>query len=246
MQHKVVITRHRPWLRWALICVVTVVVLAGAWALYAYTRTTTVSEFEQIRAEREELAVQRQKLASQLRASQAEVTQLKEQLVFMERSQEIDRTACESVKGSLKTLQSELSQLQEQVAFYRGIVSPGESRAGVRVYEFSVGRSPVAGVHRYELVLIQSVRHDRRIKGKVEMTVHGIQGGQMTALPMSELALNSDKNLVFSFKYFQEFSGEFRLPEGFRPVRVMVSVDPDGSRNKRIDNDYDWKQILGD
>lgn len=246
MQHKVVITRHRPWLRWALIAALTSLVLAGAWALYAYTRTTTVSEFEEIRAEREELARQRQKLASQLRASQSEITQLKEQLVFMERSQEIDRTACESVKGSLKTLQSEVSQLQEQVAFYRGIVSPGESRAGVRVYEFKVAPAPVAGVYRYDLVLIQSVRHDRRIRGEVEIMIHGIRSGEMLGLPLDQIALNSDKNLVFSFKYFQEFSGEFRLPEGFRPVRATVSVDPSGKRDKRIDNDYDWKQILGD
>lgn len=245
MEHRVIIKRHRPYLRWLIVGSVSGVLLIAAWALYTYTRSTTVSDFEQARAERATFLRDRQRLAAQLRKAEREVLSLKEQLVYAKRSQEIDKAACETVRASLGGLQASVSELQEQVAFYRGIVSPEESRAGVRVYEFRITPSAVAGVYRYELVLIQSVRHDRTVKGKVDLRLSGMQDGAMTELPLGSLSLEPVDSLLFSFKYFQEFSGELRLPDGFRPVRVQLAVDPSGKRQPSIETEYDWPQILG-
>ena len=183
--------------------------------------------------------------SAQLRKAEREVLSLKEQLVYLQRSQEIDKAACETVRQSLGGLQASVSELQEQVAFYRGIVSPEESRAGVRVYEFRIRPTPVADVYRYELVLIQSVRHERTVKGRVDLTISGMRAGKLVSLGLDTLSLEPMESLVFSFKYFQEFSGELRLPSGFRPVRVQLAVDPSGKRQPSIESEFDWPQILG-
>ena len=242
---KVVITAYRPRLRWALTAAATAAIAMAAWGLYSYTRATTVVDFEKAQTERDRLLEERRELTGKLRESHAEVEALKDQIVYLERSQEIDQQACTTVKTSLAGLQEEVADLQEQVAFYRGIVSPDASRAGVRVYEFKVYPTQAASVFRYDLVLIQSVRHDRRIAGRVEITLQGMSGGQTQVRRLSELILSGEKNMVFSFKYFEEFGGEFRLPDGFRPTRAVVAVLPDGGAVPKIEDEFEWSKIQG-
>ena len=153
-------------------------------------------------------------LTGNLRASNAQIESLKDQNVYLQRSQEIDQLACATVKASLASLQEEVADLQEQVAFYRGIVSPDASRAGVRVYDFKI--YPTA-----------------------------TPGGQTGTHRLSELVLSGERNLVFSFKYFEEFGGEFRLPGGFQPTRAVVAVLPDGGAVPKIEDEYEWSHIQG-
>ena len=241
---KVVITQYRPRLRWALTAGVTAAIAMGAFGLYRYTRATTVVDFERAQSERDRLLDERRDLTQKLRASHAEVESLKDQVVYLQRSQEIDQQACATVKSSLASLQEDVADLQEQVAFYRGIVSPDTTGTGVRVYEFKVHPTATAAVFRYELVLIQSVRRDRRIAGRVEINLQGSSGGQPQVRRLSELMLSGERNLVFSFKYFEEFGGEFRLPDGFHPTRATVAVLPDGGAVPKPD-EFDWSKIQG-
>jgi hypothetical protein len=241
---RVVIRAYSPRLRWALIAGSTALLAIAAFGLYRYTRATTVVDFERAQTERDQLLAERRDLTTKLRDSHAQVEQLKDQVVYLQRSQEIDQQACATVKASLTGLQEEVSDLQEQVAFYRGIVSPDASRAGVRVYEFKVAPTATNGVYRFDLVLIQSVRHDKRIAGHIEVAVQGTAGGQTQAHRLSDLTISGEKNLVFSFKYFEEFGGEFRLPDGFRPTRALVDVIPDGGGPK-IEDEFEWSKIQG-
>ncbi|MBI2384180.1 MAG: hypothetical protein HYV18_08935 [Gammaproteobacteria bacterium] len=245
MKRRVVITAYRPWMRWTLLTGGSALLALGAWALYAYTRATTVSDFERAQIERDQLMAERRELTRSLREARKEISDLKEQVVYLQRSQEIDKQACETVRSSLTHLQEEASDLQEQVAFYRGIVSPDSSRAGVRVYEFKVFGTSTPGVFRYELVLIQSVRHDRRIAGRIEVAVQGLQAGLPQSVRLTDVTLGNGQNLLFSFKYFEEFAGEFRLPDGFRPTRVSVAVVPEGSGLPRVEDEYEWSKIQG-
>ena len=242
---KVVIKAYRPRLRYALIAAGTAVIAVSAWGLYSYTRATTVVDFQKAQTERDRLLQERRDLTGKLRESHAEIAKLKDQIVYLERSQEIDQQACTTVKDSLAKLQEEVADLHEQVAFYRGIVSPDASRAGVRVYEFKVYPTATASVFRYDLVLIQSVRHDRRIAGRVEITLQGVAGGQTQVRRLSELSVGGERNLLFSFKYFEEFGGEFRLPDGFRPTRAIVAVLPDGGAVPKVEDEFEWSKIQG-
>lgn len=242
---RVVIKAYRPRLRMALTAAAAAALAIAAWGLYSYTRATTVVDFERARTERDRLLEERRDLTAKLRESNARIETLKDQVVYLERSLDIDKQACATVKASLGGLQAEVADLQEQVAFYRGIVSPDASRAGVRVYEFKVYPTATASVFRYALVLIQSVRHDRRIAGRVEISLQGLSGGQIQVRRLSELILSGERNLVFSFKYFEEFGGEFRLPADFRPTRAVVAVLPDGGAVPKIEDEFEWAKIQG-
>jgi hypothetical protein len=246
IKHKIVIAAHRPWRRWLLIGGSSAAVLAGGFGLYSYTRAHTVSDFEKANTERMQLRDDNRKLSQELRSALSDNQGLRDQVAYLGRSEEIDGKACTTVKQSLASLQEETADLKQQLAFYRGIVSPAESQAGVRVFEFKVygdtSKDARPGGYKYELVLIQSVRHDRHIDGSLGISFEGYNGAAKQNLKLADLATDGNKNLVFSFKYFEEFSGSFRFPEGFKPLRATVTVEGDGT--PRIDDDYDWGKII--
>jgi hypothetical protein len=245
IRHKIVIAAHRPWRRWLLIGGTTAAVLAGGFGLYRYTRAHTVSDFEKANTERNQLRDDNRQLSQQLRAALAENQTLRDQVAYLGRSEQIDGSACSTVKESLTSLQAETADLRQQLTFYRGIVSPSESQAGVRVFEFKVygaGAKDKPGTYKYDLVLIQSVRHDKRIDGDVAVSFEGYDGSAKRSFKLGDLVTDGNKNLVFSFKYFEEFSGSFRFPEGFKPLRATVTLEGDGT--PRIDDDYDWGKII--
>ena len=240
MQHTIIIRRHRPKFRLLLTAFVVAALALSGWGLYRYTRQSTVADFEKATTERDRLLDERRALTQQLRAAKAEASKLRDALAYAEQSKSIDGDACRSVRDSLAKLESESATLREQLAFYRGIVSPKEARAGVRVQDLKVRRSGAGW--RYELVLIQAIREESRIAGAVELSIEGVQGAKAAQLALADLVTAGEKNLVFSFKYFEEFSGEFRLPAGFRPTRVVVTLRPANDRPTVVDQ-FDWSSI---
>ncbi|HEX4871191.1 MAG TPA: DUF6776 family protein [Nevskiaceae bacterium] len=246
MQHRIVIQRHRPGLRAALIGGGAFLLLVSGFALYHYTRSTTVSDFERTKSELETLREERRSLSRELRQARAEIDELRDQVAFAERSSEIDTQACATVQASLAAIESEAADLREQVAFYRGIVSPEQARAGVRVLELRVSPGEQPGWLRYDLVLIQSVRHDRRIAGSVDLRFEGTRAGKPETLRLSELQAADQPAARFDFKYFQEFGGEFRLPAGFAPGRVRVTLSPSGQGAPEVEDEFEWARIQSD
>lgn len=241
MKHQIIIQRHRPWLRPALIIGGVALLALGSWGLYSYTRAHTLSDYERTQVEVEQLREERRQLNRELRETHARMGDLKDQVVYEQRSSEIDTQACETVRESLMRLQTEAATLREQLGFYRGIVAPDLSRAGVRVYELKVRKGASADSYAYDLVLIQSVRHDRRMSGRVEISIEGANGGQPQTLNWGNVAVGGGKGLSFAFKYFEEFSGEWRLPSGFKPQRVVTRLLVDGEND--VEDQFDWKQV---
>lgn len=240
MSHSIIIRRNRPWLRLALTTLVVALLALAAFALYRYTRQNTVVDFEKATSERDQLQAERRSLGQQIRTANSEVLRLRDELAYAEQSKTIDGDACKSVKGSLSKLEAESAALREQLAFYRGIVSPKEARAGVRVQELKMQRTAVGW--NYNLVLIQSVREEARIAGTIALSIEGVQGATKKTLAMADLLMAGDKNLVFSFKYFEEFKGEFRLPSGFKPLQAVVTLTPVDDRPAIVDQ-FDWAKI---
>lgn len=240
MKHSIIIRRHRPWMRLGLTAAVSAVLALSGWGLYRYTRQSTVADFEKATSERDRLLEERRSLSQQLRAARSDAARLRDEVAYLTQSKTIDGDACKSVKDSLAKIERETSSCREQLAFYRAMVAPKESRAGVRVQELKVRRTP-AGWH-FSLMLIQSVREEARIAGSAEVTIEGLQAARPASLKLSELVTAGDRNLLFSFKYFEEFGGDFKLPQGFKPLRAVVSLNPANDRPSVIDQ-YQWADI---
>ena len=247
MQHRVVI-RHgrRPW-GWIAAAVAGALVLLGA-AGYAGYRigvdgdgTFSLEEFPGGGEPTDE----RRRLARELRAARDELAGIKGKTAFDARSCELDTQACEAVRHSVGELEAQVAELREQLVFYRNVAAPEqEVRAGVRVMRLALESAGVPGAWEYELVLVQPTRRDRTAAGLWDLKIAGMLGKQMRTLALADLRSEKPPDRAFSFRSFQEFGGHLKLPAGFLPSRVTVTLRvQDGKETAEVEESFDWARV---
>lgn len=169
-------------------------------------------------------------------------SELREQIALLETAKEVDREGYRQVELNLEDLQAKILEQQEDLAFYRSIVSPSDSKSGLRIQDFKVQQGPQKSLFRLRLVLVQSKKHDRRVSGVVNLSVTGAKNGQPISYELADLspAGQDAERMAYSFKYFQNFEEDVILPEGFQPDRVSVEVRPNSRSAKPIKESFDW------
>lgn len=234
-RHKMVVRPHRPMRNGMVYTVLAVLVAAAIGGAF---------EFGRLRAgfDAAEVGRQRQLREAELAEMTRQNRELRERIALLERSSEIDREAREQVQNNLSSMQDEVLELREELAFYRGIVSPEDAQAGLRVQRFELSSGPAEDLYHYRLVLIQAIKHDRRASGTVDVVVHGVRDGQPVSLPLQELVTGDMDEMKYSFKYFQDFEGDLRLPSGFTPARVDIAILPGGRAADAIRRTVNWTE----
>ncbi len=232
MTHLVV--RARP--RWQVLSMqfgAALAVILVAWGMYEYGRHEggfdVVAAFEQ-----------KQQLQLQLDGSHQENTQLREQMAVLERSSQIEQEAYKQLEGTVNGLQDEILELKEELAFYRGIVSPGDAQqAGLNLQSFELTPTLIERKFHYKLVLTQVLSNGVVAYGNISFSVEGSQEGQPMEYTLAQLSSN-DKELRFRFKYFQSFEGDLTLPDGFIPSKVNLVVKPRSQKHKQLTESINW------
>lgn len=241
-----VIHQRRPWLRVVALVAVLALLAAGGYAAYRYFLNPETRGFIDGDSELAQLREERRRLVRELRAARSELDELRGRKTFDAQSCEIDAQACEAVRKSVGGLESEVAALREQLAFYRNIVAPEQSRAGIRVLRMAVRPVAAKGTWRYELVLVQPVRRDRRATGSFDFSVEGLVGKQLKTLNLADLRVSAAEPNDFAFRSFQEFNGELKLPAGFLPSRlhVTLSLQEGLSKPTEVTESFDWSRLV--
>lgn len=238
-RHRLVVRPHRPYRSGIVYTVLGALVVAAIAGAFEFGRLRAGFDTSEATRAQEQQASEIQRLTELNR-------ELRERVALLERSSEIDREARERIQRELAEMQDRALGLQEELAFYRGIVSPEDGQAGLRIQNFSISRGPgQEGLLRYRLVLIQAVKHDRRVSGRVDVTVNGVQGGEPRSLPLQELLVGESGELVYSFRYFQDFEGLLRLPEDFSPGTIDIAVRPSGRGGEALQQTVNWADVAG-
>ena len=207
-----------------------------------------VFEFGRIQANYNivDAAAERQGFEDRIEGLQAEIVGLKEQVVLLETHREIDKEAYKDVETSLMDLQAKIQEQTDAIAFYRGIVSPTDGAAGLRVQDLKLTRGSVERAYNVRLVLLQSLKHDRKVSGDVKLTVIGDQGGAEARIEFAQLSpADANKGWPFSFRYFQDFDREIILPDGFTPERIDIEVLSKTRSIDRIEETFAWEISTG-
>ena len=207
-----------------------------------------VFEFGRIQANYNIVEVGRERAAFEAHIADldAEIVSLKKQVALLETHREIDREAYKEVETSLTALQAKIQEQTDAIAFYRGIVSPEDGAAGLKVQDLRLTRGDSERVYKVHLILVQSLKHDRKVSGDVSLSIAGEEGGIEATYEYRQLLPDDgDSNWPFSFRYFQDFDREIVLPDGFTPERITIQVR---SRTRSIDSieeSYAWATNLG-
>lgn len=207
-----------------------------------------VFEFGRIQANYNivDAARDRQSFEDQITALEGEITTLKEEVALLETHREIDREAYKEVEVSLTALQSKIQEQTDAIAFYRGIVSPEDGAAGLKVQDLRLTRGDAERVYKVRLVLVQSLKHDRKVSGDVKLSIAGEEGGAAATYEYAELLpSDTDQSWAFSFRYFQDFDREIVLPDGFTPERITIQVRSKTRSIDSIEESFPWTSSLG-
>jgi len=207
-----------------------------------------VFEFGRIQANYNivDAARERQVYEDRIAALEADIVALKQEIALLETHRDIDQEAYKEVEASLVALQAKIQEQTDAIAFYRGIVSPEDGAAGLKVQDLKLTRGPEEHIYNVRLVLVQSLKHDRKVTGDVSLSVEGQQGGQTATYIYTDLLPDQgEQDWPFSFRYFQDFDREIVLPDGFTPERIRIEVR---SRTRSIDSieeSFSWASSLG-
>jgi hypothetical protein len=218
---------------------VALVVVASLYLMYELGRYRAGYSILDHRRERADLVA---KLADE----QAVSEELRRQLAIGETSSEIDRATYDQVKTELGDLQARIQAQEEELVFYRGIVSPQDRVAGLRIQSLEALPGDGEGRYLVRLLLVQAIVHSRRVSGAVKLQLEGIQDGQMASFDAAELVVPGEPyDMAYEFRYFQGIETELALPVGFEPQRMTVEIWPNEARAERINQTFEWPAISG-
>ena len=175
-----------------------------------------------------------------------EIAELEQEIAVLETHREIDREAYKQVEGSLSSLQAKIQEQRDAIAFYRGIVSPADGKPGLRVQNLKLSRGAEEREFNLRLVLVQAMKHDRKVSGDVAVSVEGSEDGEDKTYTLTELLpADAESAWPFSFRYFQDFDRQLVLPDGFTPERIRVEVRSRTRSISSIEESYAWAMSQG-
>ncbi len=225
------------YLKISIAVVIVVLTATLAWWLYDFGKLQGASELKSLRNEYSLLAQQNEQVV--------EVNStLREQVAILERSSKIDRQATEEVQDELGALQEELHAARDEAEFYRGIVSPGNGKAGLRIHRFTLSAGSQPGDFEYDLVLTQLKKNDRYVSGRVGWKIDGRREGESEELDLAAVTEAGDTYLDFRFRYFQRLTGVISLPDGFQAGEVALSINTTGENAPEpLLQVFDWPGV---
>ena len=207
-----------------------------------------VFEFGRIKAGYDvvDSAIVRQAYEDHITTLDDRITELKQEVVLLKTHREIDREAYKEVETSLTALQAKIQEQRNAIAFYRGIVSPTDGNSGLRVQDLKLTRGKAEREFNVRLVLVQAMKHDRKVSGNVHLTVQGMENGVDTTYAYTQLLPEqAEKVWAFSFRYFQDFDRQLVLPDGFIPESIRVEVRSRTRSIASIQENFAWATSQG-
>jgi hypothetical protein len=172
-------------------------------------------------------------------ALSAEVAELKQQSIVLERSQQIDREAKKTATKQLKEAQDERLALEKEVSFLRRLIQEGGGGI-LQPKDFKLEQMSEPGVFGYGFTIRQLIPDFGESTGNVEMQLVGKRDGTETTLSLAKLKGSNPKSHKMKFKHFQSFEGTFRVPKDFEPESLVVEIRPKTAKLIPVSETFPW------
>lgn len=181
----------------------------------------------------------------QLRALVAEqeqnLVQLREELVFFQQGNRVEKRASELLRQENKDLQDRVAELEEENAHYHRVLTPEKEDKGLVIGRLELKPTSELNRFRYNFNMIQ-VAGRQKVTGEAFVTVMGIGNGEKQEITLEEISVNAEGSKIrLGFRNFQAIAGEIKLPQGFVPEQVEIIAQFTGRKAVRLRKVYDWK-----
>jgi hypothetical protein len=164
------------------------------------------------------------------------------ELEIVSTRREVDRQTLELVRKELAGQNDEIAALEEGLAFYRGLMSPGDIAPGLNLHGVELKEGEQPGHYFFRIVLQQEARKHALLKGTLEAVISGVMDGEVAEYSLAELSDDIEaEDIALQFRYFQSIEGQLVLPQGFEPSEVRVQASTKKPHNFEIREEYPWQ-----
>ena len=210
------VVEYRPWRRPLVVVVSAILSVICLLLGYALGENKVFAERTSSVILTEDLIVANERIVS-----------LEARLVDAELTAGVKQSASDQVREDMSALHQRIEQLEEEVTFYKSLMAPNDLAQGLQISELEI--TPLAEAFHFELLLTQKALRRRFINGTVSLALKGVDdSGNEVVKPFTELTENSKYPLKFKFRFFQDLTGEFTLPQDLDVREVVVIAKQNG------------------
>ncbi len=176
------------------------------------------------------------------RALEQENTLLRDKVLMLEQTTDIDKQTAGIVQAEIKNQQDEIHQLKDELQFYREIMDSASGANGLDVQGVYIKPLAEAGGYRMKLVLTHIGKAGKVTKGTLTVMLEGRAGDKKHAVSLADISLGEDQRLTYNFRHFQRIETDFMLPENFKPQRIVVNVTDKNRQGSRVKKAFSWSE----
>ena len=170
-------------------------------------------------------------LSENLEQTQQRAAQLESDLVDARLNVDVQRTASNALREEMTSELEKSALLTEEVTFYKGLMSPSSLSRGLQVAELELIPGVEQRQYSFRLLLTQIALRRSYIAGEVRID---LIGESEAVRSLTELSVLKTYPLRFRFRYFQDLAGQITLPEGFMPIRLLVTAQQNGKETIQV------------
>ena len=138
-----------------------------------------------------------------VQALQAKVAHLESQL-------QVSMAAQGTLAREMAVMQDENVRMKEDAAFYKSILSESGTAGVPRIHSFKLSKGAHPGEYQYQVLLVQSGRHDKMSQGVLQLMLIGTQDGKPVTQHVEPEG--QSRGIKINFKYYQRIEGGFNVP----------------------------------
>lgn len=235
---KLVVKKHRPFEIILAVILISIAISVLSWLLLDASHWSDVkSRF--IQSEDSRL------LWDVNQSLETENIQLREKVVILERSTQIDNQTAQNLQNEIKLLQDEVYRLKGELEFYEGIMSDTTDSKGLNIQGLHIHATGEERFYHFKLVLTNVAKSDKVIELTMNMSFEGMSDTGTEVLLLDQIIAGSKLSHDIKFKNFERIEGNLNFPEGFKPLRVVVDLRKKGAQKSTVKRVFEWPAEAG-
>jgi hypothetical protein len=214
----VIVRTYAPTRRVVVVVAVTLLAAFALYVIYELGRYDAGYDRLAVAQERSELEAAIEHLKEDNHELNLRLAEIDTQRIGWAREQaEVSRT--------IGDLQAQVARQAQDLAFYRGVgAQTATASLGVSIQQLRIGATAEPARFRVHLTLVRSVRADDVVNGSAVFQLDGEAQGREETLGLAALTAGAQRELPYSFRYYQNLDQEITIPQGLRPERLSIEV----------------------
>lgn len=170
--------------------------------------------------------------------------ELREELDQLRARHDIDLATIQTLRSQFAEEIANTEELEAELQFYREVMAPEEIDREVVLRKPVFKRLPAPNTWQFEIVVQRGGKAKTAQRGKLRLSLRGMQGGLPSIFNLQDMASQSPAELSLNFRYFQRLTGEIVLPPDFEPEFADFEAELVTPAADAVSASYQWGDIV--